>query len=34
LRPRAFWALMLGAAVVLLGLIVHLVRGARVSEGS
>jgi Protein of unknown function (DUF3999) len=34
LRPRAFWALMLGAAFVLLGLIVHLVRGARVSEGS
>lgn len=34
LRPRAFWALMLGAACVLLGLIVHLVRGARVSEGS
>jgi hypothetical protein len=33
LRPRAFWALMLGAAFVLLGLIVHLVRGARVSEG-
>ena len=32
LRPRAFWALMLGAAFVLLGLIVHLVRGARVSR--
>jgi hypothetical protein len=32
LRPRAFWALMLGAAFVLLGLIVHLVRAARVSE--
>ena len=34
LRPRAFWALMLGAVVVLLGLIVHLVRRARVSERS
>jgi hypothetical protein len=33
LRPRAFWALMLGAVLVLLGLIVHLVRGARVAEG-
>ena len=34
LRPRAFWALMLGAVLVLLGLIVHLVRGARVTEGA
>jgi hypothetical protein len=34
LTPRTFWALMLGAVVVLLGLIVRLVRGAGVSEGS
>jgi hypothetical protein len=33
LTPRTFWALMLGAVVVLLGLIVHLVRGAGVSDG-
>jgi uncharacterized protein DUF3999 len=32
LTPRTFWALMLGAVVVLLGLIVHLVRGAGASE--
>jgi hypothetical protein len=32
LTPRTFWALMLGAVVVLLGLIVHLVRAAGASE--